>query len=100
MHGTTGFLVIMPLSAAFLISLCPFKLVHGCRLSQNEHLKSLVFYRRRNHSQSSWFFTGGSPAIGWFGYAPLTDPRFTEVIGDMGPDFWIFSLQILGIASS
>ena len=66
---------------------------------QDEHLESLVFHRRWNYLNLSWFFTDDSPTIGWFGYAPLTDTRFAEVIGDMGPDFWVFSLQILGIAS-
>src|SRR5690606_9827120 len=44
----------------------------------------------------SWFFQGGAPAIGWFGYAPLTDRQFNP---DIGTDFWVMGLQILGIAS-
>ena len=101
MHGTTMvFLVIMPLVAAFFNYMMPLQI--GAR--------DVAFPRVNTFSlwcflfggltlNLSWFFTGGSPAIGWFGYAPLTDTRFAEVVGDMGPDFWIFSLQILGIGS-
>ena len=101
MHGTTMvFLVIMPLVAAFFNYMMPLQI--GAR--------DVAFPRVNTFSlwcflfggitlNLSWFFTGGSPAIGWFGYAPLTDTRFAEVVGDMGPDFWIFALQILGIGS-
>ena len=101
MHGTTMvFLVIMPLVASFFNYMMPLQI--GAR--------DVAFPRVNTFSlwcflfggitlNLSWFFTGGSPAIGWFGYAPLTDTRFAEVVGDMGPDFWIFSLQILGIGS-
>jgi cytochrome c oxidase subunit 1 len=43
----------------------------------------------------SWFF-GHAPDQGWFGYANLTSRQFSP-----GPnvDFWMFGLQILGIAS-
>tara|TARA_Y100001933_G_scaffold264911_1_gene333444 strand:- start:5405 stop:7309 length:1905 start_codon:yes stop_codon:yes gene_type:complete len=101
MHGTTMvFLVIMPLVAAFFNYMMPLQI--GAR--------DVAFPRVNTFSlwcflfggitlNLSWFFTGGSPAIGWFGYAPLTDNRFAEVVGDMGPDFWIFALQILGVGS-
>jgi cytochrome c oxidase subunit 1 len=50
------------------------------------------------------FFTGGNifggdlgaPDAGWFGYAPLTLKEFSS---DHGVDYWMFGLQILGIAS-
>src|SRR5690606_22376003 len=44
---------------------------------------------------SSWFLAH-APAIGWFGYAPLTSEQFNP---GLGTDFWIFGLQILGLAS-
>ena len=42
----------------------------------------------------SSFFLGGMPNGGWFGYTPLT-----EVMPGHNIDFWVFGLQILGIAS-
>ena len=42
----------------------------------------------------SWI--GGATDAGWFGYAPLTS--ISQNPGT-GIDFWIISLQILGIAS-
>ena len=56
--------------------------------------QSLVLYCRRAALK-----VGSSPedpCTGWFGYAPLTDTLF-EVIG-IWPHFWIFALQILGVA--
>ena len=43
----------------------------------------------------SWFL-GGAPNAGWFGYAPITGEAYNP---GHGIDFWILSLQILGIAS-
>jgi cytochrome c oxidase subunit 1 len=37
-----------------------------------------------------------APAIGWFGYAPLTSKSYDA---GLGTDFWIMGLQILGLAS-
>ncbi len=42
----------------------------------------------------SSFFLGGMPNGGWFGYTPLT-----EVMPGHNIDYWVFGLQILGIAS-
>ena len=99
MHGTTMvFLVIMPLSAAFFNFIMPLQIgARDVAFPRMNTLSLWCFIAGGIILNLSWFFTGGSPAIGWFGYAPLTDTRFAEVIGDMGPDFWIFSLQILGL---
>jgi cytochrome c oxidase subunit 1 len=101
MHGTTMvFLVIMPLSAAFFNFIMPLQIgARDVAFPRMNTLSLWCFIAGGITLNLSWFFTGGSPAIGWFGYAPLTDTRFAEVLGDMGPDFWIFSLQILGLAS-
>ena len=100
MHGTTMvFLVIMPLSAAFFNFIMPLQIgARDVAFPRMNTLSLWCFIAGGIILNLSWFFTGGSPAIGWFGYAPLTDTRFAEVLGDMGPDFWIFSLQILGLA--
>jgi cytochrome c oxidase subunit I len=42
------------------------------------------------------FLMGGAPAIGWFGYAPLTEKTYSP---NLGVDFWNIGLQLLGIAS-
>src|SRR5690606_6604935 len=40
-------------------------------------------------------FEDFAPAAGWFGYAPLSSKTYTGI----GSDFWIFGLQVLGVAS-
>jgi cytochrome c oxidase subunit 1 len=45
---------------------------------------------------SSWLL-GGAPNGGWFGYAPNTSVTFSP---GHNIDFWVFGLQILGIAST
>ena len=86
------FLVIMPLSAAFFNYIMPLQIgARDVAFPRMNTLSLWCFIGGGIILNLSWFFTGGAPAIGWFGYAPLTDTRFAEVIGDMGPDFWIFS---------
>ena len=71
MHGTTiVFLVIMPLSAAFLITLCPQIGARDVAFPRMIALSLWCFIGGGIILNLSWFFTGGSPAIGWFGYAP------------------------------
>ncbi len=97
MHGTTMvFLVVMPLSAAFFNYLIPLQI--GARD---------VAFPRLNAFSYWVYLLGGifitvpilfqlAPNGGWFGYAPLTTPRFSP-----GPniDFWVLGLQILGVSS-
>ncbi len=45
----------------------------------------------------SSFLLGGAPNGGWFGYAPNTSITFSP---GYNIDFWVFGLQILGIAST
>jgi cytochrome c oxidase subunit 1 len=98
MHGTTMvFLAVMPLSAAFFNYIMPLQI--GARDVAFPRLNALglwAFILGGILINLSWFFQGGAPAIGWFGYAPLTSRQFSP---DMGTDFWIIGLQILGIAS-
>jgi cytochrome c oxidase subunit I len=98
MHGTTMvFLAVMPLSAAFFNYMMPLQI--GARDVAFPRLNALglwCFLLGGVIINMSWFFSGGAPAIGWFGYAPLTDRQFSP---DLGTDFWILGLQILGIAS-
>lgn len=98
MHGTTMvFLAVMPLSAAFFNYIMPLQI--GARDVAFPRLNALglwCFYIGGIIINLSWFYQSGAPDIGWFGYAPLTSTQFNP---DIGTDFWIIGLQILGIAS-
>ena len=97
MHGTTMiFLAIMPLGAAFFNYLIPLQI--GARDVAFPRLNAFsywVFLAGTLMLHLSWF-TGGSPNAGWFAYAPLTEVAYNP---GKGIDFWIVSLQVLGIAS-
>ena len=98
MHGTTMvFLVIMPLSSAFFNYFLPLQI--GARDVAFPRLNALswwLFVFGGLFLYSS-FFLGGAPNGGWFGYAPNTSITFSP---GHNIDFWIFGLQILGIAST
>jgi len=98
MHGTTMiFLAVMPLSAAFFNFIMPLQI--GARDVAFPRLNALglwTFIAGGVLINLSWFFQEGAPDIGWFGYAPLTSKSVTP---DIGTDFWILGLQVLGIAS-
>lgn len=98
MHGTTMiFLAVMPMSAAFFNYIMPLQV--GARDVAFPRMNALgfwTFFAGGIMLNLSWFFSKGAPAIGWFGYAPITSKQFSP---DLGPDFWIMALQLLGIAS-
>jgi cytochrome c oxidase subunit I len=98
MHGTTMiFLVVMPLSAAFFNYLAPIMI--GARDVAFPRLNALsywIFLMGGLFLYSS-FLLGGAPDGGWFGYAPNTSITFSP---GHNIDFWVFGLQILGIAST
>ncbi|MDQ3107386.1 MAG: cytochrome c oxidase subunit I [Actinomycetota bacterium] len=98
MHGTTMvFLVVMPLSAAFFNYLAPIMI--GARDVAFPRLNALsywIFLMGGLFIYSS-FLLGGAPDGGWFGYAPNTSITFSP---GHNIDYWIFGLQILGIAST
>src|SRR5918993_4282625 len=95
MHGTTMiFLVIMPLSAGLANYLLPIMI--GARDVAFPRINALgywVFLAGGLFMYSS-FFLGGAPNGGWFGYVPLT-----RNLPGHNIDYWIYGLQILGIAS-
>jgi cytochrome c oxidase subunit 1 len=97
MHGTTMiFLVIMPLSAGFANYLVP--LMIGARDVAFPRLNAFgywVFLVGGLFMYSS-FFLGGAPNGGWFGYTPQTALQYSP---GHNIDYWVFGLQILGIAS-
>ncbi|HVL93069.1 MAG TPA: cytochrome c oxidase subunit I [Acidimicrobiales bacterium] len=98
MHGTTMvFLVIMPMSAAFFNYLAPIQV--GARDVAFPRLNAFSYwlFLFGGLFLYSSFFLGGAPNGGWFGYAPNTSITFSP---GHHIDFWIFGLQLLGIAST
>ncbi len=98
MHGTTMiFLVVMPLSAAFFNYLTP--LMIGARDVAFPRLNAFSYWTFLLGALllNSSFLLGGAPNGGWFGYAPNTSITFSP---GHNIDFWVFGLQILGIAST
>src|SRR5512134_197392 len=96
MHGVTMvFLVVLPLSAAFINYLVP--LMIGARDVAFPRLNAFsywAFLAGGIFVYSSWFL-GGAPNGGWFGYAPnaVLDPT-------RGMTFYAIGLLIAGIAST
>jgi len=97
MHGTTMiFLAIMPFNAMFFNFMVP--LLIGARDVAFPRLNALsywLFLAGGLLLNASWL-AGAPPDVGWFGYANLTSKHYTP---GLGVDFWIFSLQILGVSS-
>jgi cytochrome c oxidase subunit 1 len=97
MHGTTMiFLVVMPLSAGFANYLVP--LMIGARDVAFPRLNAFGYWTFfvGGLLMYSSFLLGGAPNGGWFGYAPQTVKAFSP---GHNIDFWVFGLQILGVAS-
>ena len=99
MHGTTMvFLVVMPMGAAFANYLVPLQI--GARDVAFPRLNAFSYWTFLFGGifLYSSIFLGGMPNGGWFGYAPNTS--IVGFLPGRGIDFWIFGLQILGIAST
>ena len=97
MHGTTMvFLAVMPANAAFFNYIVPLML--GARDVAFPRLNALsywIFLFGALFLNAS-FLVGAPPDAGWFGYANLTSRQFSP---GMGIDFWLLSLQVLGVSS-
>ncbi|MBA2277663.1 MAG: cytochrome c oxidase subunit I [Chloroflexia bacterium] len=97
MHGTTMiFLAIMPLSSALFNYIVPLQI--GARDVAFPRLNAFSFWTFLAGAvilNMSWFF-GTVPDQGWYGYAPLTSTSWNPT---RAVDFWMFGLQVLGIAS-
>jgi cytochrome c oxidase subunit 1 len=126
MHGTTMiFLVVMPLSSAFMNYLLPLQL--GARDVAFPRLNALSFWiflfggvflyssfffgttfppaypdgsavgnMPINGGPGAFDFLASAPNGGWFGYQPNAGPNFSQ--GTV-LDYWAFGLQVLGLAS-
>ncbi|HEV2072911.1 MAG TPA: cytochrome c oxidase subunit I [Thermomicrobiales bacterium] len=99
MHGTTMiFLGVMPLSVAFWNYIMVLQI--GARDVAFPRLNAFSYWLFLFGGiilNMSWFFgVNEVPNQGWYGYAPLTEEAWSPT---RAVDFWILSLQILGIAS-
>ena len=98
MHGTTMvFLVLMPLAAAMFNYVIPLQI--GARDVAFPRLNAFSYWTFLFGSillNLSFFIGEGPPDAGWFGYANLTSEQYSP---GLGIDFWLLSLQVMGIAS-
>jgi cytochrome c oxidase subunit I len=97
MHGTTMiFLAIMPLSAMFFNFMIPLQI--GARDVAFPRLNAFSYwvFLLGGLFLNSGFLFGAAPDQGWYGYANLTSLQYSP---GLNVDFWMFGLQILGIAS-
>ncbi|MCC7162657.1 MAG: cytochrome c oxidase subunit I [Anaerolineae bacterium] len=97
MHGTTMiFLAVMPLNTGFGNYLVP--LMIGARDMAFPRLNAFGYwlYLFAGILLYASFIFGNAPDAGWFGYAPLTERAYSP---GHGIDFWVLSLQLLGISS-
>jgi cytochrome c oxidase subunit 1/cytochrome c oxidase subunit I+III len=97
MHGTTMiFLVVMPTLIGLANYLVP--LMIGAHDMAFPRLNALSFWLLPCGGLMLHFslLAGGAPAVGWFSYAPLSEPPYATT---QGMDYWVLSLLILGIGS-
>jgi cytochrome c oxidase subunit I len=94
MHGTTMiFLVVMPMLVGFSTYLVP--LMIGARDMAFPRMNALSFWLFLFSGLMLYFsfFAGGSPAAGWFAYAPLTEKTYSF---NTGTDYWALALLANG----
>ncbi len=97
MHALTMvFLAIMPLSVAFFNWVVPLQI--GARDVAFPRLNALSYW---TYLFGALLLNGGwltvhAPNSGWFAYANLTSERFSP---DVGMDFYVLGLIVLGLAS-
>ena len=97
MHGTTMiFLAVMPFNAMFFNYMVP--LLIGARDVAFPRLNALSYwiFLAGGLLLNASLLAGTPPDVGWFGYANLTSKHYAP---GPGVDFWILSLQILGVSS-
>jgi cytochrome c oxidase subunit I len=97
MHGTTMvFLVAMPLLIGLSTYLVP--LMIGARDMAFPRMNALSYWLYFFSALMLYFsfFAGGSPAAGWFAYAPLTERAYSF---NTGMDYWALALLASGFSS-
>jgi cytochrome c oxidase subunit 1 len=97
MHGTTMiFLGVMPLSAMFFNYMIPLQI--GARDVAFPRLNAFSYwvFLFGGILLNAGFLVNAAPNQGWFGYANLTSRQYSP---GLNVDFWLFGLQVLGVAS-
>ncbi|HET8622762.1 MAG TPA: cytochrome c oxidase subunit I [Gemmatimonadales bacterium] len=97
MHGTTMiFLGVMPLSAMFFNYMIPLQI--GARDVAFPRLNAFSYwvFLAGGLLMNAGFLVNAAPNQGWFGYANLTSRQYSP---GLNVDFWLFGLQVLGVAS-
>jgi cytochrome c oxidase subunit 1 len=97
MHGTTMiFFMAMPILAGVANYIVPLQI--GARDMAFPRINALGLWATLFGGLLAYFSfaCGGAPAIGWFAYAPLTEPTFAR---GAATDFWIIGLLVSGIGS-
>jgi cytochrome c oxidase subunit 1/cytochrome c oxidase subunit I+III len=97
MHGTTMiFLVVMPTLIGLANYLVPL-MIGACDMAF-PRLNALSYWLLPCGGLLLHFslLAGGAPAVGWFSYAPLSEPAYAST---QGIDYWVLSLLILGVGS-
>ena len=97
MHGTTMmFFFIVPALEGMFIYFVP--LMIGARDMVFPRMNAFGYwvFLIAGVTLYAAFFLGLAPDAGWFGYANLTSRQFSP---GMGIDFWVLSLQVMGVAS-
>ncbi len=99
MHGTTMvFLFVIPLLTGLGNYFMPLQI--GARDMAFPRLNALSYWLYLFGGlvlYSTWLAPGGAPAVGWTGYAPLSNAVFSPGIG---VDLWGLSMVIVGISST
>jgi cytochrome c oxidase subunit 1 len=99
LHGTTMiFLFVIPILVGFGNYLVPLQI--GARDMAFPRLNALSYWLYLCGGlvlYSSYLLPLGPAAIGWTGYAPLTNPTYSPTAG---VDLWAISLIILGASST
>jgi cytochrome c oxidase subunit 1 len=90
------FLAVMPFNAMFFNYMVP--LLIGARDVAFPRLNALSYwiFLAGGLLLNASLLAGTPPDVGWFGYANLTSKHYAP---GLGVDFWILSLQILGVSS-
>src|SRR5688572_1390103 len=97
MHGTTMiFLGVMPLSSMFFNYMIPLQI--GARDVAFPRLNAFSYwvFLFGGLLLNAGFLVNAAPNQGWFGYANLTSRQYSP---GLNVYFWLFGLQILGVAS-
>ena len=96
MHGTTMvFFMGMPILIGIGNYLVPLMIGRGTWLFRGS-TRWILGHALRGIAGLFEFCVGGAPAIGWFAYAPLTEPAFAR---SPGTDFWAIGLIVSGIGT-